>query len=119
MRHRIIPLAALTLGCWMILVPATRSQAQTPAQKLQQLSQVLGLSPVQKEQLLPILQAEGPKIEAIKNNPSLTNGQKALQMRAIHQQTDPQVQAILSPQQYQKWENIRQQEIQQKASQMH
>jgi periplasmic protein CpxP/Spy len=118
MKHRIIPMAALTLGCWMLLVPATRSQAQSPAQKLQQLSQVLGLSPVQKEQLLPLLEVEGPKIEAIKTNPSLTNGQKLLQMRAIHQQTDPQVKAILSPQQYQTWQSIREQEIQQKVGQM-
>jgi hypothetical protein len=118
MRHRIIPIAALTLVFWMLLVPATRSQAQSPAQKLQQLSHALGLSPAQKEQLLPILEAEGPKIQAIQTNPSLTNKQKLLQMREIHQQTDPQVRAILSPQQYQMWENIRQQEIQQKISTM-
>lgn len=118
MRHRILPSAALILCSWMLLVPAARLQAQTPIQKLQQISQVLGLSPVQKEQLLPILEVEGPKIEAIKTNPSLTNGQKLLQMRAIHQQTDPQVKAILSPQQYQTWQSIREQEIQKKVAPM-
>lgn len=118
MRHRILASAALILCSGMLLVPASKLQAQSPAQKLQQLSQALGLSPVQKEQLLPILEVEGPKIEAIKGNPSLTNGQKLLQMRAIHQQTDPQVKAILSPQQYQMWQNIREQEIQKKLATM-
>lgn len=118
MRHRILSSAALILCSWMVLVPTTSLQAQTPVQKLQQLSQVLGLSPVQKEQLLPILEVEGPKIEAIKGSPSLTEGQKLLQLRAIHQQTDPQVKAILSPQQYQMWQSIREQEIQKKVAPM-
>jgi hypothetical protein len=118
-KTRILPAALMTLCFWMLLVPATQSQAQAPAaEKLQQLSQVLHLSPMQKEQLLPILKEEGPKMQAIKANPALTDTQKLMQMRAIHQQTDPQVRAILSPQQYQEWQSIRQQEIQQKLGTM-
>jgi hypothetical protein len=37
--------------------------------------------------------------------------QKMQQVRAIHQQTDPQMKAILSPEQYQKLQAIRQQAI--------
>jgi Spy/CpxP family protein refolding chaperone len=37
--------------------------------------------------------------------------QKIQQIRAIHQQTDPQMKAILSPEQYQKLKTIRQQTI--------
>jgi Spy/CpxP family protein refolding chaperone len=37
--------------------------------------------------------------------------QKAQQLRAIHQQTDPQMKAILTPEQYQKLQAIRQQTI--------
>jgi hypothetical protein len=36
-----------------------------------------------------------------------------MQLRAIHQQPDPQIKAILSPQQYQEWQDIRQREIEQ------
>jgi len=117
MRRHVLPSVTLLLWLWIFLVLAPTLQAQTPAQKLQQLSQVLNLSPAQQEQLLPILQAEAPKIEAIKSNPSMTEGQKLAQMRAIHQQSDPQVKAILSPQQYETWQNIRQQEIQKKMAQ--
>jgi Spy/CpxP family protein refolding chaperone len=51
-------------------------------------------------------------VEAIKNNNSLSKLQKVQQIRAIHQQTDPQMKAILSPVQYQKLQAIRQQAIQ-------
>jgi hypothetical protein len=51
-------------------------------------------------------------VEAIKNNNSLSKLQKVQQIRAIHQQTDPQIKAILSSAQYQKLQAIRQQAIQ-------
>jgi len=37
--------------------------------------------------------------------------QKMQQIKAVHQQTDPQMKAILSPAQYQKLQAIRQQAI--------
>jgi hypothetical protein len=51
-------------------------------------------------------------VEAIKNNSSLSGLQKMEQIRAIHQQTDPQMKAILSPAQYEKLQAIRQHAIQ-------
>ena len=101
------------LVCYGVCFVSNKLIAQTPVQKLQRLSQVLNLSAQQKGEMLPILEQEGPKLEAIKNNPDLTPAQKAMQLRAIHQQTDPQVKTILSPQQYQEWKTIRQHEIEQ------
>ena len=63
--------------------------------------------------MLPILKEEGPKIEAIKNNTSLPPMQKMKQLRAIHNESAPQLQKVLSPAQYQQLQTIRQQEIQQ------
>ena len=60
---------------------------------------------------MPILEADAPKIQAIKNNPSLGGLQKLEQIKAIHEQSDPQVKSILNPQQYQQLQQIRQQEI--------
>jgi Spy/CpxP family protein refolding chaperone len=79
--------------------------------KAQTIAQQLDLTPQQKEKILPILAAEVPKVQAIKNDNSLNKIQKIQQLRAIHQQTDPQMKAILSPQQYQKLQAIRQQTI--------
>src|SRR5438552_1460922 len=101
--------AALCFGTFVLVTPT--SFAQTKAAKLQAISQQLNLTPQQKAKILPILADEGPKVEAIKNNSSLSGFQKMQQIRAIHQQTDPQMKAILSPDQYQKLQAIRQQAI--------
>lgn len=113
MKRRMLFFTTGVLCSCVWLLFATKSLAQTPAEKLQHLSQVLNLSPEQKSELLPILEQEGPKLEALRNNPNLTPGQKVMQLRAIHQQSDPQIKAILSPQQYQEWQDIRQREIEQ------
>jgi len=103
--------AAAVLCCCVFLLVGGKLQAQSPAVELQQLSQALSLSPEQKTRLLPILEAEAPKIADVKNNPSLTPKQRALEIRTIHQQSDPEVERILSAQQYKEWEVIRQQEL--------
>jgi hypothetical protein len=79
---------------------------------LEALAKQLNLSPQQKMQLLPILEADAPKIQAIKNNTSLGPLQKMEQMKAVHAQSDPQIKSILNPQQYEQFQQIRQQEIQ-------
>jgi periplasmic protein CpxP/Spy len=104
---------AACLYAFLTLTPAVLGQSTDPAAKLQALSQQLKLTPQQKIQMLPILKEEGPKVEAIKNNPSLPPMQKMKQLRAIHNESAPQLQKILSPAQYQQLQAIRQQEIQQ------
>src|SRR6266478_3383569 len=104
---------AACLYAFLTLAPAAPGQTTDPAAKLQALSQQLKLTSQQKMQMLPILKAEGPKIEAIKNNPALPPMQKMKQLHAIHAQSAPQLQKILSPAQYQQLQAIRQQEIQQ------
>jgi Spy/CpxP family protein refolding chaperone len=90
---------------------APTSFAQTKAAKLQAISQQLSLTPEQKAKVLPILADEAPKVQAIKNDNSVSKMQKIQQIKAIHRQTDPQMKAILSPEQYQKLQTIRQQTI--------
>jgi hypothetical protein len=108
MKQRILTLGAVAL-CSGVFLLTNVLQAQTPEEKLQGLSQVLGLNAQQKSQLLPILKAEAPKLEAVKSDPSKRDKRK--EMKAIHEQADPQVKAILTPTQYQQWKAIRKQEI--------
>ena len=93
------------------MLRVSASSAQDKAAKLQAVSQQLNLTPQQKAKVLPILADEAPKVEAVKNNSSLSGIQKMQQIRAVHQQTDPQMKAILSSDQYQKLQAIRQQAI--------
>jgi hypothetical protein len=100
------------LSAFMSFTPTAPGQAAAAATKLEALSKQLQLTPQQKGEMLPILQAEGPKLEAIKNNSSLSGMQKMRQLRAIHNESAPQLQKILSPAQYQQLQTIRQKEIQ-------
>ena len=92
-----------------------KSAQQQPAQqknaKLEEIAQYLNLTPQQKDKILPILADEGPKVRAIKDDPSFSRMQKTQRIKAIHQQNDPQMKAILSPAQYQKLQAMRHKSI--------
>ena len=103
--------AVACLGSLVLLAPSSFAQKGTAMSKAQAIAQQLNVTPQQKEKVLPILIDEGPKVQAIKNDNSLSKIQKIQQLKAIHQQTDPQMRAILSPEQYKKLQAIRQQTI--------
>ena len=110
--HTHFVISALSIGMFALLAPTSFAQKGEAMSKAQAIAQQLSLTPQQKEKILPILAAEVPKVHAIKNDNSLSTMQKMQQLRVIHQQTDPQMKAILSPDQYQKLQAIRQQAIQ-------
>jgi Spy/CpxP family protein refolding chaperone len=112
MRKRIYLFTAV-LCSGMFLLPGLTSNAQKTGamSKAETIAQQLNLTPEQKIKILPILRVEVPKVNAIKSDNSLSNNQKVQQIRAIHQQTDPQMKAILTPAQYEKLKAIRQQAI--------
>ena len=99
--------SALSVAIFALMAPASFAQKTDSMSKAQAIAQQLNLTPQQKEKILPILAAEVPKVHAIKNDNSLSTTQKIQQLRAIHQQTDPQMKAILSPEQYQNLRQIR------------
>jgi periplasmic protein CpxP/Spy len=103
--------AALCFGTLVLLASTSYAQKTGAMSKAEAIAQQLQLTPQQKIKILPILRDEVPKVNAIKNDNSLSRVQKMQQVRAIHQQTDPQMKAILSPAQYEKLKAIRQQAI--------
>ena len=107
--HLVIP--ALCVAIFALLAPASFAQKADAMSKAQAMAQQLSLTPQQKEKILPILAAEIPKVHAIKADNSLSKMQKIQQLRVIHEQTNPQMKAILSPEQYQKLRTIRQQQV--------
>ena len=96
----------------VILAPTLPGQNEEKMAKVQAVAQQLQLTPEQKVKVLPILEQEAPKLEAIKNNGSLSGMQKIKQIRAVHAETAPELQKILSPAQYQKLQAIREQRMQ-------
>ena len=103
--------AALCSAAVVLLASTSYAQRAGAASKAEAIAQQLNLTPQQKIKILPILRDEMPKVNAIKNDNSLSKIQKVQRIRAIHQQTDPQMKAILTPVQYEKLKTIRQQAI--------
>jgi Spy/CpxP family protein refolding chaperone len=102
--HHLIT-AAVCLGISALIAPVV--SAQTAGPKAQAIAQQLNLTPEQKAKILPILADEVPKVEKIKADNSFSRMQKMQQIKIIHQQTDPQMKAILTPEQYKKLQDIR------------
>jgi len=108
------PIRLPIFAAWLVLVilaPALPGQNEEKMAKVQAIAQQLQLTPEQKVKVLPILEQEAPKLEAVKNNTSLSGLQKMKQIRAIHAETAPELQKILSPAQYQKLQAIREERI--------
>lgn len=103
----------LVIGVFAAVAPIAQAQGAAQAQKLAAIAKQLNLTPAQKTQVMPILEADAPKLEAITSNTSLGPLQKMEQLKAIHAQSDSQIKSILNPQQYQQLQQIRQEEIQQ------
>ncbi len=107
-----ILMSAVCLSAFLIIAPAAPGQNPNAAAKLQTLSKQLKLTPEQKAKLLPILEAEGPKLEAIKNDNTLSGLEKMSQLRAVQKENAPKLQKILTPAQYQQIQVIRQKDVQ-------
>ncbi|HEX9281799.1 MAG TPA: hypothetical protein VF878_04940 [Candidatus Udaeobacter sp.] len=110
-KHTHFVISVLSVAIFALLAPTSFAQKGGAMSKAQAMAQQLSLTPQQKEKVLPILASEVPKVNAIKNDNQLSKTQKIQQLHAIHQQTDPQMKAILSPEQYQKLKGIRHQTI--------
>jgi Spy/CpxP family protein refolding chaperone len=67
----------------------------------------LHLSHQQERDLVPILEAEEPKLEAIRDDSSLSRVERLQRLEAVHNQSIPQVKAILTPEQFQQLQEIR------------
>ena len=91
---------------------ATSYAQQIPKSRQERLMAVakqLHITRKQAMQLLPILKAEEPKLQAIRSATSLSRMERLRRLRAVHEASDPQVKAILTPEQYQKLQVIRKQ----------
>jgi hypothetical protein len=96
---------------FLSFAPAAPGQNPAAEEKVIALAQQLKLTPQQEVEVLPILKEEAPKVEAIKNDPSMSGMQKMKALRAIHSENAGPLQKILTPAQYQKLQAIREADI--------
>ena len=76
-------------------------------QRGQKLLKELNLTDDQKAKVAPILQKAKADVKAIRADESLTKKQKHQQIEAVRQSTSQQLQAVLTPEQFQKFQAIR------------
>jgi hypothetical protein len=86
--------------------------------KLETLARGLQLNPAQKKEILPILQQEAPQLQAVKYSRSLSPLEKAVQLKQISNSFDERVQPLLTPQQWEKWHEVRAEENRQIAQKL-
>jgi hypothetical protein len=72
----------------------------------------LRLTPMQRRRVVPVLRAEGLKIQGIKNNQSLTRSQKLRRLRAVQNRSNRQLRVILTRSQFRQLQANRQQRAQ-------
>ena len=99
-----------------ILLPSTASGAASPppedrlgeAQKrLQAHIDDLGLTPEQREKLGPILRSEREKIASLRADESLSPRDRLRKLQAVREEITRRVKAILTPEQFARWEKSR------------
>jgi hypothetical protein len=77
--------------------------------KLQAIGDKLNLTDDQKTKLKPILQDESSQLKALKSDTSMTSQQKMDKAKEIRASHKSQIDSILTPDQQQKWEQMKQQ----------
>jgi hypothetical protein len=76
------------------------------ADKLDQLSLELGLTAQQRQQIVPFVKEEIPKLEALKANTKLSKEQKVEQLKQIGDSIDAKITPLLSPEQQAKYRKM-------------
>ena len=79
----------------------------SPEAHLQMLSEKLNLTEDQRAKLKPILQDQARQMKAVRDDPSLTPEQKAAKKKAIHETTHDQINAVLTPEQQEKFKEMK------------
>lgn len=109
-------LLAISVAGLLTLAPLARLAAAEPAasergaaarERIQATLAELNLTPEQKAKLAPIIRAEMERIAAVRSDTGLSPREKLQQMKAIQEEVVPQVKAILTPEQFAKWEKKR------------
>ncbi len=101
---------ALGLAFCVFLSSASYAQQIPKArqQRLIALAKQLHVTHKQAKQLFPIMKAQEPQLQAIRNNPSLSRAEKLDRLHEVQDASNPQVKAILTPAQFQQLQVIRQ-----------
>ena len=104
-KHSFAVIVSISLLTSVVLA-RERSSGQA---KLQQMSKELSLTEDQKTKLKPILPEEAQKLQELRSDTTSTRQQTFQKAKAIQAEYKPQIDNILTPEQQQKWQEMKQQ----------
>jgi Spy/CpxP family protein refolding chaperone len=120
MKHRIGLTLGLAIMAGVLSIPTIALSAdKQPARaasverraavrdRMQELSAELNLTEAQKEKLRPIIREEMGKMQELRNDATLSRQGKAQKLRALRQEMEPKIKAILTEEQFAKWREKR------------
>ena len=82
--------------------------------RMQQIAQELNLTADQKTQLKPIFKKETDKLKALRADANLTREQRQKKVKAIREEIKKEVKPVLTAEQWEKWQKMRQERPQQR-----
>ncbi len=88
--------------------PAARHQAD-PNRQIRMLTKRLNLTADQQNQILPILTSRNDQMQSIRNDASLSAQDRRTKMRAIREDADAKVRAVLTDDQKKSYDEMQQQ----------
>jgi hypothetical protein len=89
------------------IIPTPKIVINPLAAMMNQFAMELGLTEQQKQQIIPFLKEEAPKLEALKKDTALKPLQKIEQLRQISSAVDAKITPLLDPAQQKKFQAIR------------
>ncbi len=117
-------ITALAVGSLLALSPALRADdstntppstppagappaGQPPRGGFERIAEQLNLTADQKPKVQSILDAQRQKMLDLRNDTSLSQEDRRAKMKAIREDTATQMKAVLTPEQFQKWQDMR------------
>ncbi len=89
------------------IIPPPQYRGAARGYLTDQFATELGLTEQQKQQILPLLKEEIPKLQALKNDTSLSAVDKVTKLREIAGGVDAKIMPLLNPEQQQKYQAMR------------
>lgn len=80
-----------------------------PGRRMDWLAKQLNLTDDQKTKLQPIFENEASQMRAVRDDTSLNPDQRRAKMKQIRESTRPQIDAVLTPEQQQKFQQLQEQ----------
>ncbi len=117
-------LAAVAVGSLLVSSYSSFAQDNNPRrrggppaieQRLDRMEKELNLTADQKTKIKAVMEKDAKAREEVFRDSSLTREQRREKMRARAEEQDKEIKAILTPEQYQKWEKTRIQARQRRA----